>query len=92
MDTNASLNSHDDFTLFCNAYRKRTDSKNILNFMEKGKSGLIKCLINRAFIVCNNWLTFHDEMSKLKDIFHFNVYLMEILDKYIKKLMKSSTF
>ena len=52
-----------------NAYRKPNDTKTILNFHAVylciWKSGLIKCFHNRAFIACNNWLTFHEESARI---------------------------
>ena len=73
LDTKISLSSNNDPSLITSVYRKPTDTKTIINFHEFcpwiWKSGLIKCFLNRAFIVCNNWLTFHEEISKLKDIF-----------------------
>ena len=47
----------------------------------------MKCFINRAFIVCSNWFTFHEEISKLKDIFHINGYPKEIFCNRIKKFL-----
>ena len=41
--------------------------------------------INRAFIVCNNWFSFHEEFSKLKDISHMNGYPKEIFHNHVKK-------
>ena len=76
MDTQISLFSINDFTLITNVYRKPTNTKTILNFHAIcpwiWKSGLSKCFHNRAFIVCCNWFTFHEEISKLKDILHLN--------------------
>ena len=78
MDTKISLSSNKDDSLITNVYRKPTDSKTILYLHAVYpwilKSGLMKCFLNRAFIVCNNWLTFHDKISKLSDIFHMNGY------------------
>ena len=73
-----SLSSNNDFSLFTVVYRKPTDTIFILNFHAVcrwiWKSGLFKYFLNRAFIVCNNWFTFHEEISKLKSIFHMNGY------------------
>ena len=74
LDTQISLSYNNDLTLITSVYRKPTDTKTIINFHAVcpwiWKSGLIKCFLNRAFIVCNNWFSFHEEISKLKDIFH----------------------
>ena len=82
MDTHISLSSNNNLSLSTSVYRKPTDTKTILNFHAVcpwiWKSGLIKCFLIRAFIVCNNWFMFHEEISKLKDIFHMNGYPKEI--------------
>ena len=51
------------------------------------KSGLIKCFLNRTFIVCNNWFTFHEVIYKLKDIFHMNGYQNGIFYINVKKFL-----
>ena len=72
-DIKISLSSNNELSLITSAYRKPTDTKTILNFHAVfpwiWKSCLIKCFLNRAFIVCINWFSFHEEISKLKDIF-----------------------
>ena len=82
LDTQISLSSNNDLSLITSVHRKPADTKTILNFQTVcpwiWKSGLIKCLLNRAFIVCSNWFTFHEEISKLKDIFHMNGHPKEI--------------
>ena len=35
--------------------------------------------------MCNNWFTFHGEISKLKDISHMNGYPREIFYNHAKK-------
>ena len=51
------------------------------------KNGFINCFLNRAFIVCNNWFTFHEEMSKLKDNFHMNGCPKDIFHNHVKKFL-----
>ena len=91
LDTQISLSSNNDLSLIISVYRKPTDTKTILNFHAVcpwiWKSGLIKCFINRAFIVCNNWFTFHEEISKQKDIYHRNGYPKEIFYYHVKKFL-----
>ena len=91
MDTQISLPSNNDFCFITSVYRKPTYTKTILNFHAVcpwiWKSGLNKCFLNRALIVCNNWFTFHDEISKLKDIFHMNGYTKEIFYNHVKKFL-----
>ena len=91
LDTQIALSSNNDFSLIMNVYMKPTETTTILNFHAVcpwiWKSALIKCFLNRAFIVCNNWITFHEEMSKLKDIFHMIGYPNEIFDNHVKKFL-----
>ena len=47
----------------------------------------MRCFCNRAFIVYNNWFTFHEEISKLKNIFHMNGYHREIFYNHVKKFL-----
>ena len=105
IDTLISLSSNNDLSIITSVYRKPTDTKTILNFHAVcpwiWKSGLITCFLNRAFIVCNNWFTFHEEISKLKDfyylllyyyiiyyyIFYMNGYPRDIFYNYVKKCL-----
>ena len=93
MDTQISLSYNNDLTLITSVYRKPTDTKTIINFHAVcpwiWKSGLIKCFLNRAFIVCNNWFSFHEEISKLKDIFHMNGYPKDIFYNHLKKFLSN---
>ena len=91
MDTKISLSSNNDLSLITSVYRKPTDTKTILIFHAVctwiWKSGLMKCFLNRAFIVCSNWLTFHEEISRLKYIFCMNGYPKEIFYNHVKKFL-----
>ena len=62
-DTQISFSSNNDLSLILYLYRKPTNTKTNLNFNAVCpwilKSGLTKCSLIRAFIVCNNWFTFH---------------------------------
>ena len=51
------------------------------------KSCLIKCLIDRSFIVCNNWNSFHNNIEKVKSNLIKNAYLPFLIDKVIKKYL-----
>ena len=91
LDTQISLSSNNNLSLIKSAHRKPTDTKTIINFHAVcpwiWKSGLIKCFLNRAFIFVCNWFTFHEEISKLKDIFHLNGYPIEISYNHVKKFL-----
>ena len=64
LDTQISLSSNNDLSLSTNVHRKPIDTRTILSFHAVCPSiwisSLIKCFINRAFIVCSNWSTFHE--------------------------------
>ena len=89
LDARISLSSNNDLSLMTSVYRKPTDTKTIINFhaVRPWISGLIKCFLNRAFIACNNWFTFHEEISKLKDIFHMNGYPKDIFYYHVRKFL-----
>ena len=91
LDTQISLPSNNDLSLITSVQRKPTDTKTIINFHAVcpciWKSGLIKCFLNRAFIVCSNWFTFHEEISKLKDNFHMNGYPIDVFYNHVKKFL-----
>ena len=91
LDIHISLSSNNDLSLTSNEHRKPTDTKTILNFHAVcpwiWKSGLIKCFLNGALIACNNWSTFHEEISYLNDIFHVNSYPKEVFHNHVKKFL-----
>ena len=91
MGTQISLSSNNDLSLITSVYRNPTDTKTIINFHAVcpwiWKSGLIKYFLNRAFIVYDNWFTFHEEISKLKDIFCMNGYPKDIFYNNVRKFL-----
>ena len=91
MDTQIPLSSNNDLSLITSVYRRPTGTKTIINFHAVcpwiWKSCLIKCFLNRAFIACNNWFTFPEKISKLKDILHMNGYHKEISYNHVKKFL-----
>ena len=91
LHTQISLSSSNDLSLITSVSIKPADTKTILNFQAAcpwiWKSGLIKCFINRAFIVCVNWFAFHEDISKLKDVLHMNGYPKEISYNLVRKFL-----
>ena len=87
LDTKISLSSNNGLSLITSVYRKPTDTKTIINFHAVCpwicKCGLIKCILNRAFIVCINWFIFHEEISVVKDILHMKGYPKEIFYNHV---------
>ena len=49
------------------------------------KIGLIKCLIDRSFKICNNWNSFHNDIENIKSNLIKNAYPPFLTDKVIKK-------
>ena len=51
------------------------------------KIGLIKCLIDRSFKICNNWKFFHNDIENIKSNLNKNAYPPFLIDKVIKKYL-----
>jgi len=72
-------------------YRKKTNTNVILNWAafcpENWKLGLVHCLLNRAYVVCNTWTFFHNEVEKLRDIFKSNGYPQKVFDNCLSKFL-----
>ena len=66
-------------------FRKHTNTDVVLNYKAIApitwKSGLIKCFLHRADVVCSNEKTRNDEINNLKDIFAQNGYPPQFFDK-----------
>ena len=69
-------------------FRKSTFTGLLTNFNSftsfSYKSGLIKCLIDRAYKINNFWSSFHDDLNKIKDILSKNCYPTHLVDRHIK--------
>jgi len=48
------------------------------------KSGLIKCLIDRAFKINNTWFGFHVDLENIKHILQKNLYPNYLIDNIVK--------
>jgi hypothetical protein len=59
-------------------YRKKTNTNVVLNAIAscpfKWKTGLMNCLLNRAWNICSSRARFEEEVKKLKSIFEQNGY------------------
>ena len=51
------------------------------------KTGLIKCLIHRAFKISSSYIIFHDELNKIKLLLQKNLYPLHVIDQQIKKFL-----
>lgn len=85
--------------LLTDVYRKPTYTGLGLNYMsyvpQIFKVNSIKTLIHRAYNVCSNWLSFDEEINRLKVFFANNGYPLHLFEKYLKTFinekMKGST-
>ena len=72
-------------------YLKSTYAGLLLNFKSftsfSYQISLIKCLIDRSFIICNNWNSFHNDIEKMKSNLTKNAYPLFLIDKVIKKYL-----
>ena len=77
-------------------YHKSTYSGLLLNYTSFTsrfyKTGLIKCLIDRAYKINNTWPGFRDDVSKTEDVLKRNSYPPFILDKIIKAYIEKTHY
>ena len=60
-------------TKLTSAYRKTTNTSILINWKAKSpKNWKVKCLLNRALSICNNYNDYKNETVKLKEIFQLN--------------------
>lgn len=71
--------------LTTDVYRKETYAGLGLNFYSLApylfKVTSIKASLQRAFNICSNWHSFHDEAEKLRNYFHINSYPGDLMDR-----------
>ena len=85
------ISSINNQNLTLQTYHKVTYKGLLLNF--KGftsfsyKVGLIKCLIDRWFNICNNWNSFHNDIENIKSNLIKNAYPPFLIDKVITKYL-----
>ena len=82
LDTNVTLSPGG---ITSSVFRKKTDTNVLLHYdaiaPNVWKTGLIKCMLNRAEVVCSDKHTREKEYIKLKDIFTSNGYPSLLFDK-----------
>ena len=47
----------------------------------------VKCLIDRLFKMCNNWISFHNDIVNFRSNFIKNAYSPFLIDKVMKKYL-----
>ena len=79
----------DNQNLTLQTYHKLTYIGLLLNFKSftsfSYKISSIKCLIDRSFIISNNWISFHDDIKNIKPNLINNAYTPILIHKVIKK-------
>ena len=51
------------------------------------KTGLVNCFLYRAWTICSNYKTLHEEISKLRTIFQQNGYSELFFNKIVKRFL-----
>ena len=72
-------------------FRKEINTNVMLNKIAvcpiQWKTGLITCLLNRAWLVCSNYNRLHQEFDNLRSIFVQNGYTQAFFDKVLKRFL-----
>lgn len=88
LDTSISLK---DNKLITSVYRKPTFTGLLMNFKSncpiKYKTGLIKCLLHRCYLISSNWSIFTNELTKLKCIFINNAFPGILFDRVVNSFI-----
>ena len=70
---------------------KSTNSGDCLNYQsiapQRYKTGVIKTMLHRAYTICSDWTSLHQEFSRLKQLFNNNNFPMHIVEKEISKFL-----
>ena len=78
-----------------NIHRKSTFTGLFLNFSSfvpnYFKFGLISTLVDRAYKICCNKITFDKELVRIREFLGKNLYPPHLIDKTVKKYFKSKT-
>ena len=75
-------------------YRKCTNTNTLLHFDAvapvRWKSGLVKCMVNRAQRLSSSAFHFQNEVAKLKSIFAQNAYPVQFFDKIYHRFIQNT--
>ena len=78
-------NDGDQFCTF--AFRKETAIGLFTNYLGftlfSHKVGIVRTLLNRAFMISSSWLLFHEGIVKIKHYLEKNSYLLSFVDKQV---------
>ena len=85
------VRKEDGGNLVTSIYRKKTFTGTYLNWnsltSREYKIGLIHCLLDRMWKICNNYTSIHFEIEKLKSILIKNDYPIKIINWEIQKFL-----
>ena len=85
------LVTRDDTGFSTSLYRKKTYTGLYSNFdslaPDKYKANLISVLILRAFQICSSYVSFHQEITRIKDILCKNHFPKTLIDRIIKSFL-----
>ena len=89
LDTSVTLSPDG---LKSSVFRKKTNTNVVLHYdataPKAWKTGLIKCMLHRAEVVCSDDVTREEEHVKLKNIFANNGYPTEIFEKVKREFIE----
>ena len=78
-------NDGDQFCTF--AFHKETAIGLFTNYLGftlfSHKVGIVRTLLNRAFMISSSWLLFHEGIVKIKHYLEKNSYLLSFVDKQV---------
>ena len=82
------------YPLKTSIFRKKTFTGLLTNYLSftsfSYKTGLIRCLIDRAYKINNTWIGFHVDLDKIKMILSQNMYPDFLINKIICKYINDS--
>ena len=80
--------------LLTSVYRKKTYTGLLTNFFSfttrAYKIGLLRCLIDRTFKICNTWTEFHSKISDLSVILQRNEFPSTLIDKHVTNFVNKA--
>lgn len=88
-----SLIMRQDNVFKTSVFVKSTNHGDCLNYNsicpDRYKVGVVKTLLHRAYGVCSDWLSFHQEMLRIKQLLTNNNYPMKLIDETIRKFLNN---
>ena len=55
---------------------------------ERYKLGVIRTMLHRAYLICSDWVSLHDELNRLKQLFTNNNFPLATIEKEIKRFLE----